>query len=29
MERSANAARLLWLRSIERVKRELERPHEP
>ncbi len=29
MQRSANAARLLWLRSIERVKREMGRPHEP
>lgn len=29
MQRSANAARLLWLRSIERVKREMRAPHEP
>jgi len=29
MQRTANAARLLWLRSIERVKREMSGPHEP
>jgi RNA polymerase sigma-70 factor (ECF subfamily) len=29
MQRSANAARLLWLRSIERVKREMRTSHEP
>jgi RNA polymerase sigma-70 factor, ECF subfamily len=29
MHRSANAARLLWLRSIERIKREMGSPHEP
>jgi RNA polymerase sigma-70 factor (ECF subfamily) len=29
MQRSANAARLLWLRSIERVKREMSPSHEP
>lgn len=29
MQRSANAARLLWLRSIERVKREMRMPNEP
>ena len=27
MQRTANAARLLWLRSIERVRREMEKPH--
>jgi RNA polymerase sigma-70 factor (ECF subfamily) len=29
MQRSANAARLLWLRSIERIKREMRTPYEP